>query len=217
MRKIRYIIPFFILIFNFLSCSKNDENEIKPSILELDLMFFTDWDKPEYEPANTAKNISYLTNEEKRIYYYLNLCRLNPSLFATTYAEYYNGAVGYPNHPEFNDYKKSLIQQLKNMLPLPILEPDSLTWEMANCYSAYLGENGTTGHDRSQSNCLLNYKSENIAYGHQLALEIVMQLLIDYGVPELTHRNACLGNFTKLGVSLHEHIELDFCTVLDFN
>lgn len=43
------------------------------------------WDNPKYRMANTAKNEDYLTREEKMIYYYLNLLRMNPDLFLQTF------------------------------------------------------------------------------------------------------------------------------------
>ena len=35
--------------------------------------------------ANTVSNTSYLTTKEKEIFFYLNLVRINPKLFAQTF------------------------------------------------------------------------------------------------------------------------------------
>ncbi|MFW5915858.1 MAG: hypothetical protein ACOCTM_00145 [Bacteroidota bacterium] len=43
------------------------------------------WDNPRYRLANSAKDEEYLTDEEKMIYYYLNLVRMNPDLFLQTF------------------------------------------------------------------------------------------------------------------------------------
>ena len=43
------------------------------------------WDNPVYRLANSAKKAAYLTSEEKMIYYYLNLVRMNPQLFLKTF------------------------------------------------------------------------------------------------------------------------------------
>ena len=43
------------------------------------------WSDPKYQVANSAKNEAYLTAVEKEVYYYLNLVRMNPKLFADTY------------------------------------------------------------------------------------------------------------------------------------
>ena len=46
---------------------------------------FRQWDNPRYRMANTAAGESYLKKEEKMIYYYLNLARMNPELFRKTF------------------------------------------------------------------------------------------------------------------------------------
>lgn len=43
------------------------------------------WNNPKYRLANSAKDEDYLTKEEKMIYYYLNLIRMNPDLFLQTF------------------------------------------------------------------------------------------------------------------------------------
>ena len=43
------------------------------------------WDNPVYRLANSAKDADYLTGEEKMIYYYLNMVRMNPDLFLQTF------------------------------------------------------------------------------------------------------------------------------------
>ena len=43
------------------------------------------WDNPKYRLANTAASEDYLKYEEKMIYYYLNLVRMNPELFLNTF------------------------------------------------------------------------------------------------------------------------------------
>ena len=44
-----------------------------------------EWDNPKYRMANTAASEDYLKPEEKMIYYYLNLVRMNPELFLNTF------------------------------------------------------------------------------------------------------------------------------------
>lgn len=49
------------------------------------LLFSTKLDYPNYEPANTGINVPYLSEDEKKVLYYINLVRMQPSLFAETY------------------------------------------------------------------------------------------------------------------------------------
>jgi hypothetical protein len=58
------------------------------SILCLTLLFIQfsnaiaqNWTSTQIEKANTAKNITYLTNVEKECILYINLCRLYPKDF----------------------------------------------------------------------------------------------------------------------------------------
>lgn len=48
---------------------------------------FREWNNPLYRMANTAASKEYLRAEEKMIYYYLNLVRMNPELFRKTFIE----------------------------------------------------------------------------------------------------------------------------------
>lgn len=48
---------------------------------------FRKWNNPLYRMANTAASEDYLREEEKMIYYYLNLVRMNPELFRETFIE----------------------------------------------------------------------------------------------------------------------------------
>jgi hypothetical protein len=46
---------------------------------------FREWDNPKYRLANTAKKENYLNEDEKMVFYFLNLVRMNPELFLETF------------------------------------------------------------------------------------------------------------------------------------
>lgn len=46
---------------------------------------FKEWNNPIYRLANTAKDEQYLTEDEKMVFYFLNLARMNPKLFRETF------------------------------------------------------------------------------------------------------------------------------------
>lgn len=48
---------------------------------------YEEWNNPVYRMANTAKNEEYLTQDEKMVFYFLNLARMNPQLFKKTFLE----------------------------------------------------------------------------------------------------------------------------------
>lgn len=216
MKNIRILsLIVFVLIYLW-SCEKFEAAPDKPTAQELDEKFRDYWNTTKYEVANSGANEIYLTETEKRVFYYLNLARLNPEQFANTYVDSYKGEIGYSNHSDFESYKSTLITQLRNTKPLEIFIPNKELWELAQCHAIGIGQKGIRGHDRSITGCPSGYNAECISYGMHNSLEIAMQLLIDYGVTSLGHRSICLGEYKSLGVSIQNHKEYETCAVLDF-
>ncbi|WP_291726690.1 CAP domain-containing protein [Bernardetia sp.] len=176
------------------------------------------WKNPKYNIAHTAQNIDYLTENEKLVYYYLNLARLNPPLFAETFLVKYKKWNSHENLNLSDYYTGSLYKTMKNMQPVGVLYPQKDLFESAKCHAISSGKKGYVGHARlANSNCVAKFSGECCSYGQFDALNIVMQLLIDSGVPSLGHRKICLdGRYKTLGVSVQPHKTYRFNSVLDF-
>ncbi len=190
----------------------------KVTMAELDERFKNEWNKPAYTKCATANN-TQLTDKEKKIFYYLNLARINPRLFASTYAASYEGANGYAEDESFEGNKKSLVADLNKLTTLPLLYPDSVLYELAYCHAKSIGEKGIETHDRKLSGCpdLEGAFGENISFGKLNALDVVMSLLIDAGVPSLGHRINCLNkDYNRMGLSVQPHTTFSEDAVLDF-
>ena len=191
------------------------------SILCLTLLFIQfsnaiaqNWTSTQIEKANTAKNITYLTNVEKECILYINLCRLYPKDFLKYEVINYYGTEKYGDYVQYSTYRKSLIQQLNSMTPVNALYFDSEAYKNAKCFAIEQGKAGTTGHTRI--NCKDGNYAECCSYGMDTAKDIVLQLLIDHDVPSLGHRINCLNKaYTKVGVSVQKHINTDICAVID--
>lgn len=175
-----------------------------------------DWNDPKYLKCNTAAGANYLSNEEKKTIYILNLARMNPALFANTVVSQY------PDRTEWSvkrsgSYYKSLLATMKKMKPLTILTPDSLCFRSAYCHALTTGKAGTVTHDRTTPDCRKQqyFGGECCQYGNNEALEILMSLLIDEDIPSLGHREILLGNYTMIGVSIQPHILYKHTAVLD--
>jgi len=164
------------------------------------------WTDLKYHEANSAKDESYLSEVEKEVYYYLNLVRMNPKLFADTYLKEMKNSA--------NSYESSLYAELQKLKPLPVLMPDRKLYESARCHAAESGKRGFVGHKRFK--CDEYYLGECIYYGETDALGIVTALLVDEGVKSLGHRRIFLDNFTQLGVSIQPHKTFGENCVLDF-
>ena len=174
--------------------------------------FSDEWNDPKYAVCNTAANANYMTSKEKEVIHILNLARMNPQLFCST-------VVKTEDYETDNEYYTSLVQTMENMKALDILQPDKQTFQSAQCQAITSGKIGYVGHNRQTNNCkrLAHFYGECCSYGETDALGIVMQLLIDEGVPGYGHREICFSDeYTSIGVSIQPHKQYGLNAVLDF-
>ena len=176
------------------------------------------WDTETLKKANTAKNESYLTDQEKEVLYYCNLVRLDPKLFLETYVKKYLDST-----KENNNYTRSLIKTLKSAKSSDVLYPSKKLYSLAKEHAIEFGKKGKTGHGNFDKRFMKMIKEcgctvgENCDYGNDKALNIVMSLLIDDNVPDLGHRTNILDPVYKnIGVSIQPHKKYNWNCVMDF-
>jgi hypothetical protein len=192
------------------------ENEPKPGPSPL-AAYSAEWNDAKYLKCNTAANSRYMSDDEKEVIYILNLLHVNPELFANTVVQKYPDQ----NHQGFlrnsNEYK-SLLDTLRKLKPVLLLNPDSLCFASAQCHAVSSGQAGYVGHERQTKECKSKYRffGECCDYGHKDPLPILMSLLIDQGVPSLGHRYMCIDPYGKIGVSIQPHKGYGNNAVLDF-
>ncbi|MES2733196.1 MAG: CAP domain-containing protein [Bacteroidota bacterium] len=175
--------------------------------------------------ANTAKAVSYLSEEEKQVVFLTNLARLDGALFAQTYLQAYLQQ----KQKKESKYVQSLVAELKKVKNLPMLHPHEKLYQSAIFHAQDMGKKGLMSHDSSDGTDFFtriknflkppgNYRiAENCAYGFSKATDIVMQLLIDEGIPALGHRNNMLSaKFDLVGVSIQPHKTYRYNCVQDF-
>ncbi len=177
-------------------------------------IYAQNWTNEQLEKANTARNVSYLTNTEKECIMYINLCRLYPQDFLRNEVLTYKSPQKYSDYLKNSPYFESLIQLLNSMNPVGAVNFDQQSYSDAKCFVIEQGKAGTTGHTRI--NCSpVNY-AECCSYGMETSKDIVMQLLIDHDVPSLGHRINCLNkSYSKIGVSIQPHTKWGTCAVID--
>lgn len=168
--------------------------------------------------ANTAKEVDYLSEEEKRVIYYSNLARMNGKLFAETYLQ---EAIDAGNVQK-SSYTGSLIHDLKKLKSLPPLQPQKDLTDCASDHAVYSGTKGSMGHQNYTKRfkkyaSRYVYNGENCDYGNNTGLQIVLSLLIDEDVPDKGHRYNILNTkYNCVGVAIADHKKWDYNCVMDF-
>jgi uncharacterized protein YkwD len=168
------------------------------------------------DSANTAKSVTVLSAEEKNVIKLINLARMYPKQFAKNYvAKYDEKKTGFAYDASYTKDKNSLISELNALKPLKPLVFDSAMYELAKCWSSESGKSGEIGHARK--NCKSGYSGECCSYGFSGALDIVMQLMIDYNVPGYGHRKIILTPYySKVGIKNGTHKTYTYHSVIDF-
>ncbi|HET6244163.1 MAG: CAP domain-containing protein [Bacteroidetes bacterium] len=174
------------------------------------------WDEIKIEQANTAKEIKYLSHEEKEIVYYTNLARIDGPLFASTFLEEYLKK----NNIRSNKWIASLKKDLENSPSLSPLIPQKDLSGIARQHAEKSGKTGRTGHfdfKERTKDVMKKYNGigENCNYGTANGLLIVILLLIDEGVENLGHRKNMLNSdYQYTGVSIERHKKYGFNGVI---
>ena len=209
---------FVVLFLLFLSATafRSQDRFVSGDTRSPLTIFSTEWDKPEYQVCNTAADVSYLSDKEKQIIYILNLARMNPTLFGKTVVVQFPEYSGEEELKQ-SSYYRSLLEFLKNKKPMPLLYPEKTLFESAKCHAESSGVSGYVGHNRRSTACksVETFMGECCQYGYQDPLSIVMDLLIDEGVPSLGHRIILFKPHTQIGVSLQPHNKYRWNSVLD--
>jgi uncharacterized protein YkwD len=172
------------------------------------------WTAGQLDAANTAKEYEYVTDEEKMIVQYINLCRLYPKQFAENEVKPYNGIKGI-KYKGLAKYKASLLKELNSRQPLEALEFDENMYDDAECYAEEISKNKRAAHQRKT--CEKNGYAENLYFGKQDAKTVVLEWLIDCGIASLGHRKNCLNKlYGGFGVKVDTHYEYGKCVVGEF-
>jgi len=150
----------------------------------------------------------YLSAAERDVIQVLNIARMYPKWFLYFYLR-----------TPSTENEKSLYKTMSEMKSIAEpLQPDRKLFESARCHALSSGKTGYTGHERQDKTCKKTFNGECCEYGNSRAVGIVLNLLIDEGVPSLGHRMICLdGGYKKIGVSTQPHKAYGSNTVLDFS
>lgn len=171
---------------------------------------------------NTAEDTEYLDENEKEVILYINLVRNNGSLFWDSIVAPYIKE----NELFESRYTRSLKADLAKTKNLPPLFPELELYNCAKMHAIASGKAGVVGHDASAGSfekrgsslkSILENFSENCDYGSNMAVDIIINLLIDEDIPSLGHRkNILQPNIDVIGVSIQKHKTYEYTCVQDF-
>lgn len=206
----------------YLQSNLYKNQQVDPTQLMDSAYVFEVWHDSIYQIANTGKYASYLSKQEKNILYIINLSRINPDLFESTFLAKYIEL----NPDEKGSYASSLKKTLKKMDPLPPYQPDSLLFLASQLHAKDYGGKGKEGHGglfgspegrMEHFGAIGEITAENCDYGMYLASEIVLHLLVDNGISGVGHRkNLLASDLLRIGISVQPHAQYDINCVMDF-
>jgi hypothetical protein len=189
---------------------------------EIPSSLYQQWDKQVLERAWKLADEPYLTKEEKYIVFYINLLRANPKLFKETYVSYFEDSLIIKNR----QFLSSLKVDLSKAKPMNMLELEYRLYEEAKKHANEMGKTGKTGHEsvlgvsyvERVRHLTQTYKKvyENCQYGYKRGIYVVMDLLIDDGIENLSHRKSLIDeNMRYLGVSIQTHAKYKYNAVIE--
>lgn len=210
MKKIIFILSAAVLLLSFGKPSNNYP--------------FDKWDAATLEKANSAKDATDYSDEEKKVVYYTNLARLNPDLFSKTFVAHYLDSTKAKSTSFTQSLKNDLTSRYK---PMEILTVKQDLTDEAKDHATDSGKSGKLGHFTSDGKSyevrMKKFKgtysstAENCDYGYNKGLAIVIHLLVDEGQASVEHRKTMLDkNLKYVGASIQPHKKEKWTCVMDF-
>jgi uncharacterized protein YkwD len=185
---------------------------------------------------DTARSVSYLSDNEKDVILEINKARSNPARYAEEYVKplltrFSGNDVSLPGEMTIRTNEgpravQECITAMRAQAPRSILSTSKALSLAARDHVKDTGPKGIVGHqgsdgsmpdDRAHRYDRSLYVGENIDYGFQTARTIVVQLLVDDGVASRGHReNILRREYGLIGVAIGDHTVWRYQCVIDF-
>ena len=169
---------------------------------------------PEYESLGTI---------EKEWFYWTNYSRNNPRHFWDSVV-----APLIARLPTLkSEYTESLKKDLYNCKSLPFVTPNVELLKISQAFASELSSknappshtspSGKTFNERMQASGIVKCAGENISYGPQNSVLMLVLLYIDEGVPSLGHRKTLLNpTFVEMGIGVSKYRNNNSIVIQDF-
>ncbi len=159
-----------------------------------------------------------MSRTEAEVLRLLNEARANPAAFSERYIR-----GGIASSPE----GRECVREMRRTPALPRLRPAQVLMRSARDHARDLQRTGRMSHNGSDGSNLRDRVerhgrwtgslAENLFFGDSSPQEIVVELLVDRGVPGRGHRRNILdGNLNFAGVSVRPHPSFGWVCVIDF-
>lgn len=192
------------------------------------------------DSLNTAAATASMSQMERDVVFEINKLRSNPKRYVQEVVQpflerFSENDMEYELSPglwmrtqEGVKAVKECISVLKKTKPLPILHPDEILIKAAHAHTQDMARSGTFSHNSSDgtsfSDRIQQFGFDGTAWGENLAAgfentaqDVVLQLVIDDGVPSRGHRKNLLSpDFNVVGIGCGEHPQWRTCCTMDF-
>jgi len=167
---------------------------------------------------DTGASTTYMSAGEKQVLLLLNKARFDPPRFARQYLS---------DKIDKGDYARECYDEMLALKSMAVFKPALALSRSSADHAKDMGRTGQTGHVSSDGSTMdtrikrygdwRGMIAENCSYGFDDPLSIVLQLLIDDGVPSRGHRrNIFNPKALFVGVSIQPHKRYGFNCVQDF-
>ena len=158
----------------------------------------------------------FLSGSELEVVRYMNEARTHPAQFAARYIA--------PIHAQA---ARECVREMRTLRAMAPLERSIVLTHSAAAHAVDLGRTGDTSHEGSDGSNL-NQRverygrwtgsiAENLTFGVESPLQIIVMLLIDEGVPSRGHRRNILNpKLRDVGVAIRPHRRFGTVCVQDF-
>ncbi len=183
----------------------------------------------DFDLINTGKNVDYMNEDEKSMLREINFVRAYPKVYAQ-FVSLFLAAESQLSHGLTNSMYNAgieLIEELKSMEALTVLQPDRCVFEAAKLHGLDCQQRGFPDHvgsdksmpwDRIGKQCEGLKGNENLVGNPSLHPRIpVIYLLLDPGISDRGHRYNMLDkNWKYAGVSKYNYPPTRYYWVQNF-